>query len=570
MNVGMGAMETVNAPFQMAGEAVRGAGEGEPLQIATASDPRGFRAPSIAQRLMPSLKTPKPPADIFQKSYQGLEGLMQPNLQAGKDVVTGEPDLAAQVGGTGIALGMMPPKAGTLSNIGPEAEMTGGSLKPTLPVIQPTGKVGDPYALFEGNITGGEGPGLSQYKLYGEHPRSGGNFNPDQLKEMGIPIKGRSPTPAAINSEPIGLDDIKEPSVIPMGGEKQKFTGASQVPPDSNAPPPKPPVPETDPIQEVKNYIGGKYSNYAKQPGAIPQIADYIQEKSQMMANQQMGATPLQARQVGHDGMRAIGQYAMDHDIVGPTVGLRGMRARNTELLNQAGEKLGALRKEADSLHQPTVTPIDTLQAIKAKLDPKYARGPYSGEAGQYGKALEAVEDSDASFSGAAKMATDLNQAANKALRLQQPHGPYTDVANTISQINNDRIRQLLGPQKAAEYDAALNEYGVNKKISEFLKRKEAGEVKRMGPGSMISNMFQKGMDEFGNRTISKAANKVSGAVIKNPGIAKSLPSLFKEFIHQVDLPDEPGTAGMAHGGVIPEMNDFLTQKYSQKKETSK
>lgn len=105
-NVGMGAMEALYSPFQVAGEAIRGAGEGEPLQVATAADPRGFRAPSILQRLMPSLQTPQPPADPFQKAYQGLEGLVQPNIQQGAQVVTGQPDAAAQLGGLAMGVGI--------------------------------------------------------------------------------------------------------------------------------------------------------------------------------------------------------------------------------------------------------------------------------------------------------------------------------------------------------------------------------------------------------------------------------------------------------------------------------
>lgn len=105
-NVGMGAMEALASPFQVVGEAIRGASDSEPLRVATAQDPRGFRAPSILQRLAPSLRTPEPPADPFVKSYQGLEGLVQPNLQQGAQVVQGRPDLAANLGGLGMAVGL--------------------------------------------------------------------------------------------------------------------------------------------------------------------------------------------------------------------------------------------------------------------------------------------------------------------------------------------------------------------------------------------------------------------------------------------------------------------------------
>lgn len=121
-----GALETLSAPFQAVGESIRVAGEGTPAspnipflpKLATAEDPSGFRAPSILQRIMPSLKTPEPPADPFQKMYQGLEGVanLPRGIKAASDVVTGQPDAAAQLGGLGLALGLgdvgnMPAKA---------------------------------------------------------------------------------------------------------------------------------------------------------------------------------------------------------------------------------------------------------------------------------------------------------------------------------------------------------------------------------------------------------------------------------------------------------------------------
>lgn len=358
--------------------------------------------------------------------------------------------------------------------------------------------------------------------------------------------------------------------------------GAPATPPPPSPPPTGTPPPAASAVpfqdeaqqalqkaKELKQYIGNAYTDFAKKPGNVESIADYIQEKSQMMANQQLGATPLQARQVGHEAMRAIGQYALDNDIVSPAKGLRGMRARNAELLNKAGKGLDALRNKADALRNPLETPVDVLQGAHAKLDPKYARGAYSGQAGQYAKAIEDLEDAKPTFSGMSEAATKLNKAANEAARLKQPHGPFTDVANTISEINNARIKQLLGPEEGAQYEHLLKEYGVNKKIQQMLERKSAGEVKRLGPGSFSSNMIQKGLDEVGYKVGASAANKLSTAVIKNPGIAKDLPSLFKEFIHHVDLPEVDGTtpgAGLAHGGIVEdEMHELLNHKYGKK-----
>lgn len=109
-NVGLGALETLYSPLQVAGEAIRGAGEGEPARLATAQDQRGFRAPSIVQRLIPSLRTDKPASDPFVKAYQGLEGLasLPTGIRNASQSVTQEPGIVSSLGGLAIGLGVGP------------------------------------------------------------------------------------------------------------------------------------------------------------------------------------------------------------------------------------------------------------------------------------------------------------------------------------------------------------------------------------------------------------------------------------------------------------------------------
>ncbi len=113
---GLGAgMEGLSAPFQVAGEAIRGAGAGEPLKVATAKDPTGFRAPTVLQRFMPSLRTPQAPADPFTQAAMGLKGIattaanlpqgVGPAIQAGAQAVQGPPGLAENIESMGMALG---------------------------------------------------------------------------------------------------------------------------------------------------------------------------------------------------------------------------------------------------------------------------------------------------------------------------------------------------------------------------------------------------------------------------------------------------------------------------------
>lgn len=113
--VGQGALNTLSAPFQVAGEAIRQAGTQDPLQIATTKDPRGLRAPSIVQQFAPSLRTPEPPADPFMQAAMGLKGIastaanlpkgVQPALEAGREAVQGPPGIAEHMGALAMGLG---------------------------------------------------------------------------------------------------------------------------------------------------------------------------------------------------------------------------------------------------------------------------------------------------------------------------------------------------------------------------------------------------------------------------------------------------------------------------------
>lgn len=414
-------------------------------------------------------------------------------------------------------------------------------------------------------------PALHPIKYAEEHPVQQA-LNAATVFGLGEGMMGEAaPEAAAIEAAPKSIPEaiLPEPKMaepVPMRTTPEPtLQPASRIPP----PPGSEPVPAApakaplsdlsnitnalpDKAKEVKDYISRGYQGFAKKPGATADIADYIQGKSQMMAAQEMGATPMQARQAGHDEMRAIGQYALDKEIVSPTNGLRGMRARNTELLKKAGDAIGDFREAADKAG-PAYQPGELLSAVKARLDPKYARGAYSGESGGYAKALEDVADAEPTHAGVADAATKLNKAANDAMtkKIAQPHGPYTDVANAISDINNERIKAKLGTQAPA-YEQALREYGVNKKIGEFLKRKEAGEVKRLGPGSLTSNLTQKMLDEIGYKVGAKAANRLSTSVLKNAAVGKTLPSLFKEFINQVETVGDEISGGMSSGGLVP------------------
>lgn len=442
-----------------------------------------------------------------------------------------------------------------------------------LPVVEPGAKTGDPHALFAFNDQMGPGgTPRSIYNVFGdpEHPAVkgigfGSSVTKADLDKAGIPVTGREPRSVG------RWEPLEEAPKTPPNEQAGPGAGGNAPPPPSGASRVESAVDEaTKQAEELKNYISKGYEGYAKKPGAIADVADWVQEKSQMMAAQQMGVTPNQARQLGrtpleaHNAMRAIGQYALDNDIVSPTTGLSGMLEKNASLMKGVGKTLGDYRDMASKL-AGEIDPKDIVKEVRQALDKKYMRtvtnaegeesgprGAYGGQAGAYMRALQEVEDAEKSHSGIADAATELNHAANKAAKNMQPETPFTDVANEVSRINNEKIKALIGKENAAKYEQALREYGVNKKIANALKFKSSGEVKRFGPGSVMSNLTQKAMDEVGYRLGSKVANKVSTAIKNNPSTAANLPSLFKEFIHQVEDVNHE-TTGMYKGGSVPD-----------------
>ncbi len=489
------------------------------------------------------------------------------------------PGAAPELPAAGASAVQTPPKG---SSKGPVAAE---SLR-DLPVMQPGVKTGEPHALFAYNDDYGPGgTKRSIYNMFGDpgNPRLnqaggyGSSVTKDILDQAGIPIVGREPRSVGkwepLETEPAGAGPGKPPA--PPSGPPP---GGSGGPPEGPELPPggKPSIFETgaqkaiDEAKELKDYVSRGYEGYAKKPGALADVADWVQEKSQMMAAQQMGFTPGQVRQLSknpleaHNIARAIGQYGIDQGYVAPETGLGGMLKKHAETTNAVGKGLREYRDMASKL-AGEIDPKEVAAEVRKTLDKKYMRtvkdeagvessprGAYGGQAGAYLKALQEVEDAEKSHSGIADAATELNHAANKAAKNLQPETPFTDVANEVSRINNERIKALIGPENAAKYEKLLREYGINMKIKNGLKFRNSGEVKRFGPGSTFSNMAQKGMDEFGYRLGAKTANKLSTAIKNNPSVGGSLPSLFKQFIHEVEDVSHDVT-GMSKGGMVPD-----------------
>jgi hypothetical protein len=540
-----------------------------------------------------TINTIEHPVDSFRKAPINTAGTALGLLGAVKGMIPEVPEEVPPVKAPLEPEAPVPetPKPAEPPAPAPEAASPAEALKAApslkdLPVMQPGTNTGPAHALFAYNDTFGPNQtSRSIYNVFGDpgdpilHQVGGygTSITKDILDKAGIPIVGREPRsvgkwePLDVEAEKPTQSGVETPTTTPPG-EAGGAKAATEPPPVT----PKPSLFETgaqnavDQAKELKDYISKGYEGYAKKPGAIADVADWVQEKSQMMAAQQIGVTPNQFRQLGktpleaHNAARAIGQYALDHEIVSPTTGLSGMLEKNATLTKSVGKTLGDYREMADKL-AGEIDPKDVVKEVREALDKKYMRtittpegetsaprGAYGGQSSAYLKALQEVEDAEKSHSGIAEAATELNHAANKAAKNMQPETPFTDVANEVSRINNAKIKALIGEENAAKYEQALREYGVNKKIANALKFKSSGEVKRFGPGSTLSNLTQKAMDELGYRFGAKTANKLSSAIKANPAMGGSLPSIFKEFINQVeDIAHD--VSGLAHGGMVPD-----------------
>ncbi len=431
---------------------------------------------------------------------------------------------------------------------------------------------------------------LGSKKAWIEQP-IGNAVTAGSLALMAKGLMGKTPN-VNLPKQPIETPIPESPEMVPMRGSPEPVAEPiSRMPPDPNAPPvSEPPPPNGQPTPppesgivddlmskagDVKNYINKSYESAAKKPGFAPKLADLAQEKSQMMAVKAAGGGPnfaMQGIRAGktpiqiNNELRAIGQYMLDNDIVQPELGNDVMLNKHASLLKASGEKIGAIREIADKLYEPTKTSVDVLQDVQSRLGEQYADGmPGSHE---FQTALKIVEQSKPTFSGFAETATKLNKLANKANKNYQAHTPYTDVANVISEINNEHIKSIVGPKLAGEYEQGLREFGVNKKIANMLGRKVGQELRGAGPGSITRNIYQKFMDEVGYKGGAKVMNKMAGNIKNNPAMAKNLPSLFKSFINEVEdiLPEREG---MAHGGEVKsrdeQISDYLLKEYGSK-----
>lgn len=290
-----------------------------------------------------------------------------------------------------------------------------------------------------------------------------------------------------------------------------------------------------EPMGQVGDFLSQKYGQLAQKPGWADTVAQYLKQHAQNMSLKNMGASPLQVKQMGAPAARDIGQLAMEKGITSPFVGSIGMEQKIGQMLDSAGQTIGGIRKIA--AQRGAVYDLnDVMNKVKAALDSKYTQGVESGQKGSYMKALAELKRADPTAEGLSQLSTKLNAAATNANKLQQASGAISDVANEVSKFNNTSIKKFLSPKETEAYESALDDFGAAKKMKQFVARKEAREAGgRMGPGGGVRQITQNFLDSVGYRYQAKIADKLADIIKKNPNVASSPKTLFREYINQAE-----------------------------------
>ena len=204
----------------------------------------------------------------------------------------------------------------------------------------------------------------------------------------------------------------------------------------------------------------------------------------------------------------------------------RGRTTGLQNLINQQGQKIGALRNEAGAASPSILDQVK--QQLMAKYNPANA-DVLSGETGDIEKGINTIKNANKppvgpqnqlSNADIAKGITKLNKY-NAGAKALQPVNGLTDVANTASKLNNAEIAAKLGPEKAAQYQEALKQEAAGFHLAPMIERglnREA--VARVGGKGFLQNALQKAMDAGGYRAASKGLNAVHDVMNTTPQAA--------------------------------------------------
>lgn len=348
-------------------------------------------------------------------------------------------------------------------------------------------------------------------------PSQNSDFSPEKTVSNIIPdikqmIQGAGAT--ASNWAPFIGGDI--PSVIP-GLVKQgvqmlsnpKATAEAAVRPIAH------PIDymQEHPVQQALNVLGAGQL-VARGAGSalntVPLTENIVPTIEQTANNQTLkgfGGTMGQLKQMEESGGRRAldqaAQYARDKGLSDIFTTALGRKQQLENLLLKSGKTLGDLRNQAGQASPNIIS--DVLANPKANLDQYLGEGLASGELPQVDKALADIQrigGKTPTHADLAKAATYINQQAT-GNKLYQPVTAATDLANALSDTNNQEIAQSLGSDKAQQYVDALSE---QQKLHPLEHLQQRGELRSAGGrGGIGLQMVQKMADEFGYRTAAQA-----------------------------------------------------------------
>lgn len=283
-----------------------------------------------------------------------------------------------------------------------------------------------------------------------------------------------------------------------------------------------------------------------------------------------LGGSMSQIRQMATKGdMDAAAKFANEkglNDFFSTSLGRENLLKK---LESDAGSKLGALRDQAGTALN--LNPAELKEKVMG--DPRMAKylgeGLQSGEASDIPKALADVSrigGEAPSHADLAKAATELNQSAAGS-KLYQPTNATTDVANILSRENNAGIASSLGPEKAAEYDAARNDYSQIEPLKHLQERGELREMAGRSHGGMFQSVKQGASDLVGYRGMAKTAYGIGGMTTHLMSLLSTNPAqLGKYAAPLLKAAQTGGNDGLAATHFIlsqqhPEYNAMLQSK---------
>lgn len=572
-NVVKDAFETAGTPFMQVAEAGKNLTQtGLEMAASPFTGEKYYETPWAKQAAGFEANAPAMAKDMVRPVTHPIEFGYEHPVQQGLNVL-------------GLGLGVK----GAIGKLGGVAALEKGAGRTPiadLPEVPSGSKTGDPHALFAYTEKEPLGPGMpleDKYQIFGdpEHPtikKHGWStqMTPEQLDKAGIPIVGKvPPRPSGFAQNPHKFSDMPGPEtrgavtpLEPMGGPEPKFTGASQVPPDPNAPPPPGTSPGGDPLKSFNDFIRQKYEKIGAQPNlpqrAGAQLVDFAQE----MGGKDISIQPRQIASMGK-GFKGIEKaeelidYARDNDYLHPGLTDVARKAKAKAALTTYGQHVDALREMGETRGAPPEAQM--RNALKSELLKDFGIDAPN----EIAKVMAKFEAAPKTFSGMADLATELNKAKTPTQSMGQHPGPTTSGANIISRLNNEALRSVLNPQEAKVYTDALRHYGATKKLEQAFsaggRRKLSARSNQRG---LFGRAFQEILDRGGYRVAGNLANRIGKTMMKTPGKIKNLPEFFEELAHHADdvLDEAIDTQGMAHGGIVGEMSEHFETKYGARK----